>query len=60
MMMRTAALLVLLGAGSLAVDCEVGSTWTANFIRFECYSEGAIVRGVRPIGSAQQPQLFRP
>ncbi len=35
---------------SVDLNCVIGSTWVIDYIKFECYSNGTIVRGVKPIG----------
>lgn len=42
--------LVAASAATSSYDCTVGEVYVDNYIKFECFAEGAIVRGLRPIG----------
>ncbi len=47
-------LVSLIGAQALQMNiqnCKIGSTEVDNYIKYECYTEGNIVRGIRPTGN---------
>ena len=38
------------GGGGGSIDCTIGETWIENGFRYECYSNGPLHIGFRPIG----------